>query len=569
MKKKGFTLVELLAVIVILSVILIIAIPQIMNTIKSTRLKSMESSAKLIATNAEKDYLSQQAVNQNYNATSIPCTDVAKLNDDYSSCTITYNSNGVATIKLKGASGTKFAGITCTGTKDEMNCIQRDNVSEYVYSFGIPRELYTYTITNEANCVNAVKRIEELHYNKSNYQLTSDAYKICTKSSLAFTASDYIDESIANGLFTYSEISSFVSKINRYGADFYTVTNKSSCLPFIKQKEMNNGASDYYAASTAYKVCNNLDTIRYTTTSDWFFTGVSSNGISSSSISSFTTKTTTDGVDLYTVTDANDCKTFVKEDLINNFNYNVSSAELSAQKICSNTNNIDEYTESTADDWFIDNERYLYNYIVTNKSECETKIKDDYINKWGYLESEANAIATSVCNGNGYDTGHIVLTTSEWFADSIGNEYNLYAFLNRENAYNQFSTRVYQGTETYTNPNDINSIVFIRWPGDTDKFNSTTDKAVCIKYKGNTNNDFNCFTFDNTIDDQLKNVFGEDKCTIFTGSNSINCSQEANEYFRCSVYDGDAPGTTKFSCAEGYHSGKHCNIDGRCGEWTS
>ncbi|MBQ6281927.1 MAG: prepilin-type N-terminal cleavage/methylation domain-containing protein, partial [Bacilli bacterium] len=71
-KKKAFTLVELLAVIVILAVILIIAIPQIMKTIKETKLKTMEDSAKLIATNADKDYLAQQAVNANYNATSIP-----------------------------------------------------------------------------------------------------------------------------------------------------------------------------------------------------------------------------------------------------------------------------------------------------------------------------------------------------------------------------------------------------------------------------------------------------------------------------------------------------------------
>ena len=134
--KKGFTLVELLAVIVILAVILIIAIPQIMNTIKTTRLKTMEDSAKLIATNAEKDYLSQQAINQNYSATNIPCTDVAKLSEDYSSCTIRYNDSGVATVKLKGANGGKFDGITCTGTKDSINCTQRDpNAPEYVYSF--------------------------------------------------------------------------------------------------------------------------------------------------------------------------------------------------------------------------------------------------------------------------------------------------------------------------------------------------------------------------------------------------------------------------------------------------
>ncbi|MBQ6283153.1 MAG: prepilin-type N-terminal cleavage/methylation domain-containing protein [Bacilli bacterium] len=123
--KKAFTLVELLAVIVILAVILIIAIPQIMNTIKETRLKTMEDSAKLIATNAEKDYLAQQTINSNYNAPSIPCSDVAKLSKDYASCTITYNDSGVATVKLKGTNGGKFNGITCTGTKDNMKCKEK------------------------------------------------------------------------------------------------------------------------------------------------------------------------------------------------------------------------------------------------------------------------------------------------------------------------------------------------------------------------------------------------------------------------------------------------------------
>ena len=134
--KKGFTLVELLAVIVILAVILIIAIPQIMDTIKTTRLKTMEGSAKLIATNADKDYLAQQVINSSYNATSIPCSDVAKLSDDYSSCSITYDSNGVATVKLKGASGGKFDGIICKGTKDNIDCKESNSSSNWVYAFG-------------------------------------------------------------------------------------------------------------------------------------------------------------------------------------------------------------------------------------------------------------------------------------------------------------------------------------------------------------------------------------------------------------------------------------------------
>ena len=128
-KKKAFTLVELLAVIVILAIILVIAIPQIIKTINASKLSAMESSAKLLATNAEKDYLSQLTLNQYYNATSIPCTDVAKLNDDYDidNCSITYN-DGIATVILKGADGGKFEGIVCSGTKDNMICKKKETI---------------------------------------------------------------------------------------------------------------------------------------------------------------------------------------------------------------------------------------------------------------------------------------------------------------------------------------------------------------------------------------------------------------------------------------------------------
>ena len=124
MSKKGFTLVELLAVIVILATILIIAVPQILHIINTARINSIKNSAILIATNAEKDYLFQQTLNQNYSAESIECEKTTKLDNNYLSCSIIYDDTGVAIVKLVGKN--MFNKITCYGTKDAMNCEQTE-----------------------------------------------------------------------------------------------------------------------------------------------------------------------------------------------------------------------------------------------------------------------------------------------------------------------------------------------------------------------------------------------------------------------------------------------------------
>ena len=113
-KKNGFTLVELLAVIVILAIILVIAVPKITDTIKNSKIASFESSAKTIAAQAEKKKMEKEILED---SGSINCSDVVKLNDtDYDNCSITFDGN-TAKVSLIGKG--KFEGLQIiNGTKD-------------------------------------------------------------------------------------------------------------------------------------------------------------------------------------------------------------------------------------------------------------------------------------------------------------------------------------------------------------------------------------------------------------------------------------------------------------------
>ena len=119
-KKKGFTLVELLAVIVILAVILVIAVPQIMSVIESARKGSIESTAKLIAEGAEREYTNRKILGKD---TNIKCSDVSSMNsNDYGTCVITFDNAGKATVSITGKG--KFEGYTCNGNSTNMECVK-------------------------------------------------------------------------------------------------------------------------------------------------------------------------------------------------------------------------------------------------------------------------------------------------------------------------------------------------------------------------------------------------------------------------------------------------------------
>ena len=112
-KKNGFTLVELLAVIVILAIILVIAVPKVMDVIKDSKKATLESTAKMIASSAEKAKVQNTILGK---TEKLECESVAKINDiDYSSCDIEFDGN-IAKVTISGSG--KFEGLhVCSGTK--------------------------------------------------------------------------------------------------------------------------------------------------------------------------------------------------------------------------------------------------------------------------------------------------------------------------------------------------------------------------------------------------------------------------------------------------------------------
>ena len=132
MKRKGFTLVELLAVIVILAVILIIAVPKISETIKNSKKAAFESSARTIANQAEKKKMENDSLGIDSNIT---CNDVAKLSEsDYSSCNITFKDD-TAYVTIYGSG--KFEGLVIyDATKDNAVAVSSvaTDISYFKYS---------------------------------------------------------------------------------------------------------------------------------------------------------------------------------------------------------------------------------------------------------------------------------------------------------------------------------------------------------------------------------------------------------------------------------------------------
>ncbi len=119
MNKKGFTLVELLAVIVVLAIILAIAVPGISGIIKNSTMSAMKSDARLLLKSIDLKKLSDDTFNPiEYNNDMVGLLASLKLNgDNYESVVFTeHNGKILVTITGKG----KWAGLTACGSYQNM-----------------------------------------------------------------------------------------------------------------------------------------------------------------------------------------------------------------------------------------------------------------------------------------------------------------------------------------------------------------------------------------------------------------------------------------------------------------
>ena len=174
-KKKGFTLVELLAVIVILAVILVIAVPQIMSVIESARKGSIESTAKLIAEGAEREYTNRKILGKD---TNIKCSDVSSMNsNDYGTCSISFDNAGKATVKVTGKG--KFEGYTCNGNSTNVECVKGEipgSTETAVQYFGYEENAIDEVIVKDKDkCITFLK---------TNIYPEDDANTICSGNKL-------------------------------------------------------------------------------------------------------------------------------------------------------------------------------------------------------------------------------------------------------------------------------------------------------------------------------------------------------------------------------------------------
>lgn len=155
-KNNGFTLVELLAVIAILGLILIIAVPKVTDTINNSKRRTLELTAESIIKKAEEKNIENDTFDIDE---AITCESIASISEkDYKSCKIKINDLGEATVTIVGSG--RYEGLSiCNGTKFNVSVVEGEcplvcEANEVLLERGVADK--PYVIKNYDNCANYI-----------------------------------------------------------------------------------------------------------------------------------------------------------------------------------------------------------------------------------------------------------------------------------------------------------------------------------------------------------------------------------------------------------------------------
>ena len=240
-KNKGFTLVELLSVIVILAVILVIAVPQIMSVIESARKGSIESTAKLIAEGAEREYTNRKILGKD---TNIKCSDVSSMNsNDYGTCVITFDNRGKATVKVTGKG--KFEGYTCNGNSTNMECVKgeipgsTETAAQYFAYSKAEVERVKVSVKDKDKCVSYLQtKFSELGEENTN--------TLCSGNALDNGMT--LKDAVQRGYIPSSDNETAGIEVNWITINNVEVKDKDKCITFLK--------TNIYSEDDANTICS-------------------------------------------------------------------------------------------------------------------------------------------------------------------------------------------------------------------------------------------------------------------------------------------------------------------------
>ena len=298
-KKNGFTLVELLAVIVILAVILVIAMPKISEVIKKTRLSSLETTAKLIASQAEKKYTENQVLDS---SSAIKCSDVAKLNDtDYGTCKIKFDDKGNASVILNGKKDGKFDNLTCSGTKGNIICGEGETsiyrkcttTDTLIKNLKYVDGQYTYTyngstgwsvvLTDKSSTDSVTTELCSTINDKPIVDMTT-MFMSSKATSIDLSSFDTSNVTDMGGMFwssaaTNLDLSSFdTSKVTNMSGMFFGIAATNLDLSSFDTSNVTNMASMFFYSQVATLDLSSFDTANVTDMGGMFYYSITTTG---------------------------------------------------------------------------------------------------------------------------------------------------------------------------------------------------------------------------------------------------------------------------------------------------